>query len=292
MLDRASADPLDPDLLDHVVAGGRSVERWNVRSPGQEPRGTVRVVLLGLEGEGPLVRLPAGQGRLEGLREIWTHVEPGSARAAAEPLDRAADGEVDAERRHVERHGSHRLVRVEDDQRTGFARPRHDRLDVLDPAGLEEHVRDRHEQGPLVDRLDDPLVVRSDDHLRAARRLVEVANRREVALLVDDPAALPFESEAREHDRFGQRHVLVHGDGLRSSPDQPPDLLADGQRQLPPTLFPGADAARVPGPRVLGEALLDGRGHGAQRVVDQVGRLREDRESVAVLEQVAHVPRV
>ena len=76
LLERALADPPDADLLDHVVAGGRGVERGHVRRPGQEARGARRVVLPRLEGEGPRVRLPAGQRRLERLGQIGPHVEP------------------------------------------------------------------------------------------------------------------------------------------------------------------------------------------------------------------------
>ena len=48
-----------------------------------------------------------------------------------------------------------RLVAVEDHVRADLVRAPHDRLDVLDLAGLEEHMADRDEQRPLVDPLDD-----------------------------------------------------------------------------------------------------------------------------------------
>ena len=64
-----------------------------------------------------------------------------------------------------------------------------DRLDLLDLAGLEEHVADRDEQRPLVDRVDDRAVVLADDDLEVGLRLVEVAHRGEVPPLVDDPVA-------------------------------------------------------------------------------------------------------
>jgi hypothetical protein len=173
-------------------------------------------------------------------------------------------------------------------------RLRHDRLDVLDRAGLEEHVRDRDEQRPLVDRVDYAFVVGRDQDVRPAPflRLIEVAHRREVALLVDDPPARAVEAEARDDDGLRERHVLVHRDRAGRSADQPRDLVADRQRHLPPALLPGPDAARVPRSRVLEQALLGGRGHGAERVVDQVGALREDREARAVVEETGHRPRV
>ena len=143
-------------------------------------------------------------------------------------------------------------------------------------------MRDRHEQCPLVDRLDDALVIRCDLDLGPARCLVEVAHGREVALLVDDPAALTLEAEAGENDGLGQRDVLVHRDASGRRADQPGNLVADGHRQLPPAFLPGPDAARPPRSRVVEQALLGRRRHRAERVADQVGRLREDREAVAV----------
>src|ERR1700751_1722847 len=44
-------DPRHPDLLDHVVAGGRGVERGNVGRAGEEAARAGRVLELGLEGE-------------------------------------------------------------------------------------------------------------------------------------------------------------------------------------------------------------------------------------------------
>ena len=77
-------------------------------------------------------------------------------------------------------------------------RPPNDRLDVLDLAGLEEDVADWDEQCPLVDRLEHGGVVGDDLDVRASPslRLVEVANRRKLALAVDDAVARPLELEA------------------------------------------------------------------------------------------------
>ena len=99
LAERVGADPLDADLLDQVVAGGCGVERGDVRRAGEEAGGAGGVAHLLLEGEGRLVRLPARVGGLEPLGEVGANVEPAVARAAAEPLDRAADGEVDVQGR-------------------------------------------------------------------------------------------------------------------------------------------------------------------------------------------------
>ena len=139
--ERALADPVDADLLDHVVARGRRVERRHIRRAREEAPRAGGVLELRLERERARVALPADERRLEALGEIGPDVEPARARAAAEPLDAAADSEVDVERGDVERHDARRLVAVEHDVRTNLVRAPDDRLDVLDLPVLEQHVR-------------------------------------------------------------------------------------------------------------------------------------------------------
>src|SRR5438309_3696454 len=144
--ERVPADPVDADLLDQVVPGGRGEERGHVRRAREEARRAVRVLELRFEAERARVRLPPGEGRLEHVREIWSHVEPAVSGTAAQPLDAAADCEVDVQRRDVKRDDPRGLVRIEDDMRADLVRAVDDRLDVLDLAGLEEDVRDRDEE--------------------------------------------------------------------------------------------------------------------------------------------------
>ena len=243
-----------------------------------------------LEPERRLVRLPARDGRREPLREVGAHVEPAVPGAAAEPLDRAADREVDPERRDVDRDDPGRLVAVEDHVRPHLVRPAHDRLDVLDLGGLEEDVADRDEQGPLVDRVEDRPVVLADDDVELRLGLVEVAHRREVLALVDDPVATRVGGqEAREDDRLRDGDVLVHHGRAGRSADDPADLVADRHRRGPPALAPRADPALGPHRRVLREAVRRPPRHRRQRVVDQVRRVLEDRELGPVVEQLAHL---
>ena len=170
--------------------------------------------------------------------------------------------------------------------RSDFVCAAHDRLDLLDLGGLEEDVCDRDEQRALVDRLDDRRVIRNDGDLEVRLRLVQVAHRREVALLVHDPiAAWVGRAEAREHDGLGDRNVLVHDRRAGRRPDDAADLVPDRDRHLPPPFGPGTNASRAPGARVLEHALLRGRRHRAERVVDQVRRVPKDREPFAVVRQ-------
>jgi hypothetical protein len=286
--ERALADPLHPDLLDHVVARRRGVERRHVRRAGEKAAHARRVLELGLEVERARVALPADEGRLEPLGEVGPHVQPARPGAAAEPLDAAADGEVDVEGRQVDRDDPGRLVAVEDDVRARVVGAADDRVDVLDLAVLVEHVADRHEQRALVDRLHDRPVVLDRDDLEVGLRLVQVAHRGEVRLLVHDPVAHARVAEAGEHDLLRDGDVLVHDDRPRGRPQDPRELVAHRERQLPPALAPGADAALAPGAGVLEEPRLRGRRHGGERVVDQVDAVAEDRKPVAAGEELVH----
>ena len=285
---RVLADPLDADLGDDLVAGARRVVRRDDRRARQEARRAGRRLHLGLERERPRVPLPARERRLELLGEVGPHVEPAGARPAAQPLDRAADAELDAERRHVERHRARRLVRVEADVRAGLVRALDDALDRLDLRGLVEHVRDRHEQRALVDRVDHRVGVLADDDLgaEARPRLLHVAHRREEPLLEDDAVARRLQVEAREDDRLGDRHVLVHDGRAGRRADDPADQVADAEHRVPPAFAPGARAARRPLARELLQPALGLRRHRAERVVDQVRRRLEDREAIAVVGQL------
>ena len=113
--------------------------------------------------------------------------------------------------------------------RAGRARALDDPLDRLDLGGLVEHVRDRDEQRALVDRVDHRLCVLADDDLgaEARPRLLHVAHRREEPFLEDDPVARRLEVEAREHDRLGDGHVLVHHDRARRRADDRAEQVAD-----------------------------------------------------------------
>ena len=230
--------------------------------------------------------LPPDERRLESIRNVWPHVEPARTGSPAQPLHAAADREVDAEPGQVERDDARRLVAVEHHARADFAGAANDRLDVLDLAVLEQDVADRDEQRPLVDGVGDGRVVRDSDDLEIRLCLVEVANGREVRLLVDDPVPLARTREAGEDDRLGDGHVLVHDDGARQRAEDPPELVADRDRHVPPPLGPGPDAALAPCARVFAEVVLRRRGHRGERVVDEVRAGVEDREAAAILGRV------
>ena len=229
------------------------------------------------------MRLPAGERRFQRIDQVRPHVQPAVARPAAEPLDGAADREVDSELADADRDDAGGLVAVEHDARAGLVRARDDRGGVLDLRRFVEHVGDRNEQRPLVDRFENLLGAFADDDLEIGLRLVQVANRGEVLGLVDDAVALRVDgAEAREDDRLGDGHVLVHHGRARLGADDPADLVADLERHRPPALGPGADASRPPDTGELGDAILGLGGHRAERVVDQIRRLGEDRKPIPV----------
>ena len=286
--ERIGADPLDADLFDQVVTGSGRVERGDVRGAGEKARRAGCVAHLLLERERRLVGLPAGVARLEQRGEIGADVQPAVARPAAEPLDRAADGEVDVQGRQVERDDAGGLVGVEDDVGARLVGTLDDPFDVLDLARLEEDVADRDEQRSLVDRVDDLVDVLADHDLQFSLCLVEVAHRGEVAALVDDPVPLRCRPEAGEDDGFRDRHVLMHHRRACRRADDPADLVADCQRQFPPAFPPRPDPALAPGARVLRQPVLGPSRHRSERVIDQIGRLLEDRELGAVVEERSH----
>ena len=234
--------------------------------------------------------LPADERGAQPLGEVGPDVEPARAGAAAEPFDAAADGEVDAEAGDVERDGAGRLVGVQDDMRARLARTCRDGSDVLNLARSEEDMADGNEQRALVDRSHDVAGSRDGDEVGAALglRLEQVAHGGKVTLHVDDSAPLAAETEARQHDGLGDGDVLVHDRRAGRRPDEPGDLLADRQRDLPPALAPGANPPRAPGSRVVREPALGGTRHRAERVADEVRRVGQERKLLAVVGERLH----
>ena len=184
--------------------------------------------------------------------------------------------------REVERHRAGRLVRVEEQVRADLLAAPLDRRHVLELGDLVEHVADGDEERPLVDRLEQRVQVRHDLDLRAGLRLEQVAHRGKLALDVDDPIPRRLQPEAGEDDHHRDGHVLVHARRAGAGADDPADLVADGERHVPPALAPRADAALLPHARVLGEVVLGRSRHRGQRVVDQVGGVGQDREAIPV----------
>src|SRR5207249_6846200 len=144
-------------------------------------------------------------------------------------------------------------------------------------------------QRAFVDAADDLLLVLTDDDVELRLSLVQVTNRGEVRSLVDHAIATRVDgSKAREHDRLGDGDVLMHDRRPGRRADDAPDLVADAHGRLPPPLPPGADPALGPLSGELAEASCGFPRHRAERVVDEVGRLREDRELAPILEELTH----
>ena len=192
---------------------------------------------------------------------------------------------LDPERGDVERDDSGGLVAVEDHVRADLVRAADDRLDVLDLARLEEDVADRDEERPLVDPLDDLLVVLADDDLEVRLRLVEVADGREVAALVDDAVAgrdRPAGSRRARPPRRSRR-----SGASRSSPGGAPTIrpiwspTVHGVAHQPSAQ--DANPALRPHARELGQTLGRLPRHRPERVAHEVRRVLEDRELAAVL---------
>ena len=146
-----------PTSADDLQARPRGVEGRDVRRAVQEPPGVVAPVERRGERERPGVRHPAGQARGEPIPELGPDPEERRPGAAAEPLQAAADVDVDPQRRDVDGDRADGLIAVDDRDGADLPRPARDRRDVVDVGDLEEDVREVDERRPLVDRLDEPL---------------------------------------------------------------------------------------------------------------------------------------
>src|ERR1051325_12046866 len=92
---------------------------------------------------------PTGRFGLECVLQIRPDVEITRAWSTAEPLHRAAGGEVGIEVFDIERDGAGRLIRVKHDHRAYFMRAIDDGFCVLKKRALEKHVREGNEQRRL-----------------------------------------------------------------------------------------------------------------------------------------------
>ena len=148
------ADPLDPDLRDHVDASLREEEHRRRRRAVFQSAGR-RVVreVLEVERERLLGREPAGDGGFQGRQHVAARVEEHHARAAAHPLQRAGRVEVAPEGVKVERHDAEAVVVVDERQRAAIPGDRAHGGRVDDRARPVEHSVQHHDRRPFVDRL-------------------------------------------------------------------------------------------------------------------------------------------
>ena len=189
------------------------------------------------------------------LAQPRRHVQVPRARAAAQPLHRAAGREIDVPGRDVHRHRARGLVQVGDHVGPHLVRALHDRRHVLHESALEDHVREGHQQRRLVDGGEvalegdgDAVVASHHLHARAEIpvRLVDVHDGGEVQVLVDDLVARPAEVEAGQDHGLAHRDVLVHHHRAGRGADDAPDPVAHRDRHVPPSLGPRPHAPLRP----------------------------------------------
>ena len=104
-----------------------------------------------LEGEGIAVSLPAGGGGVEAGPEVAANVEVAASRAAEEPFDGAAGGEVEVQGADVDGEDAGGLVEIGDCKGADLMSAVGDGGEVLDEGGAEGDVRDADQPGLVVD---------------------------------------------------------------------------------------------------------------------------------------------
>ena len=242
------------------------------------------------------MRHPAGEVRLELRPQRRIDVEKRAARPAAQPLQHAADGDGHVPLLQLHRRDAGGLEDVEHQRGADLAAAARDGLDVDHERRLEEDVRQRHDLRPLVDGLEQLLeiesesrrIVRDGDDFRAEalrQAVVDVADRRELAVDDDHAIARRRVLKRREHHRLGRGHVRQHDHRAARRADQRRDNIAHFNRHQPPLVAPRAHAARGPQVRVLVQRFPGGLGHRAEGVGDEVLRAAQDGEAVAEAEQ-------
>ena len=188
-----------------------------------------------------------------------------------------------------------RLKRVEDNVGPDFVRFVDDGFGVIDIGAAENHMRNRDEQGALVDGVEQALggngnaVVRLHHvNLRAvlALRLPEIHDGGKVHVAVDDFVALASEIETGGDYGLAGGDVLMERDGIFGRVHQRADFVADFESERPPAFLPGANAASGPDIGVGVEGVVDGARHGSEGVRDHVVGALEDGELGAVAQKI------
>src|SRR5215469_148851 len=146
------ANVIDADLANDFEAGPAGVQRGNVRRAVEETIGVFARVERGrFEIERALVSEPTRDFWRKLGAQIGADVEIRDARAAAEPFENAADGEIDFEFANVERNGAGGLKAIEDDVRADFVSAIDDGFRVDDGGAAEENQGNWNEQSCVID---------------------------------------------------------------------------------------------------------------------------------------------
>ena len=189
--------------------------------------------------------------------QIAAHVQVARAGSAAQPLHRAAGGEIQIQLADIHGHRAGRLVQVGDHHGADRVRALDDRRQVLQVGAAKRHVRDRDQLRLFVDGVQQQFHRqresvgrghRHDARADARQPVIDVIVGRKVEPVGDQLVAAARPIEARRHHRLADGDVLLHHHLAFARADDAPDQVAHRDRHLPPALFPRADAAG--GPRV------------------------------------------
>src|SRR5438270_12556261 len=99
--------------------------------------------------------------------QIFPHIQIANARAAAKPLQHSAHGKICIQSAHIYRNRAGGLKNVKNYVRADSMRALDDRLRVYDVRATEQNVRDRDQQGRLINRSQEFIQIKT--HWVAAR---------------------------------------------------------------------------------------------------------------------------
>src|SRR5258708_27785506 len=116
----------------------------------------------GLELKWPAMGKPSGKRRPQLTPQILAHVKISDTRAAAEPLQHAADREIHIEFTHVEWQRAGGLKNIKNDVGADAMRFFDDSFGVDDERAAEKHQRNRNQQSRFVNGREKCFQVESD----------------------------------------------------------------------------------------------------------------------------------
>src|SRR5256714_7418697 len=144
------SDRFDARAAESLRSLGGGVEGRNDGSTIQPAEGASCVLHVFFESEGARVRLPAGEGRLQLIADLWAHVKEAGARSTAQPFENATGEKIGLAPFHVNRHDADGMERIERNKRAELVSALTDCVDIHQKCATKEDLRGGAEARPFV----------------------------------------------------------------------------------------------------------------------------------------------